>query len=52
MLTKVAPDGSPDDPDVVTFALARWGRTARLCVIRLAETAPTVAALLWVILRR
>jgi hypothetical protein len=52
MLTKVAPDYPQDDPEVITFVLARWDRTARLCAIRLSETAPTVIALLWLILRR
>jgi len=53
MLTKVAPDQPQDEPEILSFALARWDRTARLCAIRLAETAPpTVVALLWLILRR
>ena len=51
---KVTPGGEPEDhdQDVTTWALARWDRTARLCAIRLAEGAPAIAPLVWLILRR
>ena len=52
MLTKVTPGGEPEDQDVTGYALARWDRTARLCVIRLTEAVPAFAPLLWLILRR
>jgi hypothetical protein len=52
MLTKVAPGGSPEDPDVISYALARWDRTARLCAIRLTEAMPTVVPVIWLILHR
>lgn len=52
MLTKVAPGGSPEDPDVIRYALARWDRTARLCAIRLIEAMPTVIPVIWMMLRR
>ena len=42
---------SSEDQDVTSYALARWDRTARLCVIRLAEAVPALAPLLWLILR-
>lgn len=52
MATRVAPGGEPDDPDVISYALARWDRTARLCAIRLTEAVPAVVPLVWLILRR
>jgi hypothetical protein len=52
MLTKVAPGGKPDDLDVISYALTRWDRTARLCAIRLTEAVPALVPLVWVILRR
>ena len=52
MPTKVTPGGSHGDPDVITYAVARWDRTARLCAIRLIEAMPTVVPLVWLILRR
>jgi hypothetical protein len=52
MVTNVAPEEPHDDPAVISFALARWDRTARLCAIRLTETLPTVVPLVWVILHR
>lgn len=52
MLANVAPGGSPDDPDNIRYALARWDRTARLCAIRLTGAVPAVVPLVWLILRR
>ena len=56
MVMKVTPGGDAgnldQDRDVTTWALARWDRTARLCAIRLAESAPALAPLVWLILRR
>jgi hypothetical protein len=52
MHTKVALGSSPEDPDVTSYALARWDRTARLCAIRLTEAMPTVFPVIWLILRR
>jgi hypothetical protein len=52
MVTNVAPGESHDDPEVISFALARWDRTARLCAIRLTETLPKVVPLVWVIFHR
>ncbi|HWG02830.1 MAG TPA: hypothetical protein VG164_13415 [Trebonia sp.] len=52
MVTKVAPGDPHDDPEITSFAIARWDRTARLCAIRLSETLPTVIPLVWVMLHR
>jgi hypothetical protein len=52
MLTNVAPGGEAEDPEVISYALARWDRTARLCAIRLAEAVPAAVPLIWLILRR
>jgi hypothetical protein len=49
---KVAAGGEPDDREITGYALARWDRTARLCVIRLTEAVPALAPLIWLILRR
>ncbi len=51
MLTKVAPGDPRQDREVISYALARWDRTARLCAIRLTEAWPTVIPFIWVILR-
>jgi hypothetical protein len=51
MLVNVAPGGEPEDPAVVRDALDSWGRTARLCAIRLAEAVPAVAPVVLLILR-
>jgi len=52
-MTNVAADDGPDDPDVTTYAVRDWGRTARLCAIRLAEAVPAVLpVVVWLILRR
>jgi hypothetical protein len=54
-MTNVSPG---DDLDIVAhnltrYALAGWGRTARLCAVRLAERSPLIAYLLiWLTLRR
>jgi hypothetical protein len=50
MLDVSAPDG--DRPDVTSEALAGWGRTARACVIILAERSPALAWLAWLATRR
>ncbi len=52
MTNVAAPDG-PDDLDVTRYAVRGWGRTARLCAIRLAEAVPAAVLLVvWLILRR
>ncbi len=52
-MTNVAAPGGPEDADVTHYAVRGWGRTARLCVIRLAEAVPVVVLLVvWLILRR
>jgi len=52
MVKNVAPGGGPEDPDVISYALGQWGRTARLCALRLTESVPAVVPLIWLILRR
>ena len=52
-MTNVAAPGEPEDSDVTGYAVRTWGRTARLCAIRLAEAVPVVTPLaVWLILRR
>ena len=52
-MTNVAADDGPDDSDVTGYAVRGWGRTARLCAIRLAEAVPAVVpVVVWLILRR
>lgn len=41
-----------DLPDLGREALAGWGRTARACVIILAERSPVLAWLVWLFTRR
>lgn len=50
MSLKVTPGRELEEPDVISYALAGWDRTARLCAIRLSESLPAVAPLLWVLL--
>jgi hypothetical protein len=44
------PGPEPEEQDVTGYALAGWDRTARLCAIRLSESLPAFAPLLWVLL--
>jgi hypothetical protein len=48
------PPEESEDLDIATYAIDRWGRTARLCAIRLAEgiATPLGALLLWMCSRR
>jgi len=53
MSTNVTSAGEPDGQDVTGYALAGWDRTARLCVIRLAQALPTALPLtVWLLFRR
>jgi hypothetical protein len=52
MVRKVTPSGDVEDRDVTDYAVARWDRTLRLCVIRLSEAAPAYVPLVWLIMRR
>jgi hypothetical protein len=40
------PSEEADDQDVTGYAIEAWGRTIRLCAIRLAEAVPTLAVAL------
>lgn len=52
-MTNVAADDGPDEPDVTAYAVHDWGRTARLCAIRMAEAVPAaLPVVVWWILRR
>jgi hypothetical protein len=52
-MTNVASASRPEEPDVTSYAVTGWGRTARLCAIRLAEAAPAfVPLMVWLSLRR
>ncbi len=52
-MTNVAAPGGPDDPNVTGYAVRGWGRTARLCAIRLSGAVPGAVILAgWLILRR
>ena len=50
MITTAGEPGA--DQEIISYALARWDRTARLCVIRLTEAMPAFAPLVWLLLRR
>ena len=52
MVTKVTPGDDAEDRGVMNYALARWDRTLRLCVIRLSEGVPAFVPLVWLVLRR
>lgn len=53
MVMKVTAGGEPgEEQEITSYALARWDRTARLCVIRLAEAVPAFVPLVWLIVRR
>ena len=53
MVMKVTPDSDVPDRDVLDYALARWDRTLRLCAIRVSESMPVFASLVWwLVLRR
>lgn len=53
MVSKVAAGSEPaEEQEIISYALARWDRTARLCVIRLTEAVPALAPLVWLVLRR
>lgn len=47
MAMKVTPGGDVPDRDVTDYALARWDRTLRLCVIRVSESMPAFVPLVW-----
>lgn len=44
-MKKLAPGAEPGSQDVTGYALTGWGRTARLCAIRLTEAIPALATL-------
>jgi hypothetical protein len=39
------PPDVADDQDITGYAIEGWGRTVRLCAIRLTEAIPTLATL-------
>jgi hypothetical protein len=48
------PAGQAEEQDATAYALGGWGRTARLCAIRLAGSAPApiAAFVIWLCSRR
>ena len=54
MTMKVTPGEDVPDRDVTDYAVARWDRTLRLCVIRVSESIPAFVPPLawWLVSRR
>lgn len=52
LMEKLPAAATPETPDAVQAALSGWGRTFRLCVIRLAERIPSIVPVTtWLILQ-